>query len=253
MFQGKYMIIILILLIIIIIIIVNSSHSNKNDLFVNKGDLFVNKNDLFVNKNDLFVNKGEALMSDPYDEPYIINNIITKEEAKYIIDNASIKFNDSTIAGQILDTSIRKSKTAWLNKEYDPLIFTIITRIANIVKLPLENAEALQIVKYEPYGYYREHHDSCCDNSDICYDFIKRGGHRIKTVLIYINDDFTEGATYFPVLNKKYKPPKYSAIIFNPLAKNSNKCHPLALHAGLPVKSGIKYIANLWFREGKFV
>jgi prolyl 4-hydroxylase len=126
-------------------------------------------------------------------------------------------------------------------------------RIANIVNLPLENAESLQVVRYEPDGYYKEHHDSCCDNTKICNDFIKRGGQRIKTVLIYLNDDFEEGSTYFPLLNKKYKPPKYSAIIFNPLAKNSNKCHPLALHAGLPVKSGIKYIANLWFREGKFV
>ena len=125
--------------------------------------------------------------------------------------------------------------------------------IANIVKLPIENTEALQIVKYEPSGYYREHHDSCCDNSDICYDFIKRGGHRIKTVLIYLNDDFTEGATYFPVLNKKYKPLKYSAIIFNPLAVNCNKCHPKALHAGLPVASGVKYVANLWFREHEFI
>lgn len=230
MFQSKYMIIILILL--IIIVIVNSSHSNKNDFFVTK---------------------DEALMSEPYDEPYIINNIITKEEAKYIIDNASIKFNDSTIAGQILDTKIRKSKTAWLYKDTDPLILNIVTRIANIVKLPIENTEALQVVRYEPNGYYKEHHDSCCDNSDICYNFIKRGGHRIKTVLIYLNDEFTEGATYFPVLNKKYKPPKYSAIIFNPLAVNCNKCHPKALHAGLPVASGVKYVANLWFREREFI
>lgn len=246
MFQGKYMIIILILLIIIIIVIVNSSHSNKGDSPVTNGDLFATNGDSFITKN-------EALMSDPYDEPYIINNIITKEEAKYIIDNASIEFNDSTIAGQVLNTNIRKSKTAWLYKESDPLILNIVTRIANIVKLPIENTEALQVVRYEPNGYYKEHHDSCCDNSNICYDFIKRGGHRIKTVLIYLNDDFTEGATYFPVLNKKYKPPKYSAIIFNPLAVNCNKCHPKALHAGLPVASGVKYVANLWFREHEFI
>ena len=194
-----------------------------------------------------------ALHSDPYDEPYIINNIITEDEAKYIIYNASSEFNDSSILGQIVDHNVRKSKTAWLHKNDDSVILTIMLRIANIVNLPLENAESLQVVRYEPDGYYKEHHDSCCDNTKICNDFIKRGGQRIKTVLIYLNDDFEEGSTYFPLLNKKYKPPKYSAIIFNPLAKNSNKCHPLALHAGLPVKSGIKYIANLWFREGKFV
>ena len=231
MFQNKYILVLVLVILVIFLIVIKPYH----------------------NKHEPFTTCEYALHGDPYEEPYIINNIITEDEAKYIIYNASSKFDDSSILGQIVDHNIRKSKTAWLHKNDDTVILTIMLRIANIVNLPLENAESLQIVRYEPDGYYKEHHDSCCDNTEICNDFIKRGGQRIKTVLIYLNDDFEEGSTYFPLLNKKYKPPKYSAIIFNPLAKNSNKCHPLALHAGLPVKSGIKYIANLWFREGKFV
>lgn len=206
----------------------------------------------YFNQSEFFATDNYSLMTDAYDEPYIKNNIINEQEANYIINKASLKFNDSHILGDTLDTTIRKSKTAWLYKS-DPIIMEIIVRIANIVNLPLENAEALQIVKYEPNGYYNEHHDSCCDEHQLCTEFIKRGGQRVKTVLIYLNDEFTEGATNFPVLNKKFKPPKYSAVIFNPLAKNSNKCHPKAIHAGLPVKTGIKYIANLWFREQKFI
>jgi prolyl 4-hydroxylase len=231
MFQNKYILVLVLVLVIIIIIVIKPHH----------------------NKREPFTTCEYALKTDPYDEPYIINNIITEDEAKYIIYNASSKFDESTILGQVVDHDIRKSKTAWLHKNDDTVILTIMLRIANIVNLPLENAESLQVVRYEPNGYYKEHHDSCCDNTEICNDFIKRGGQRIKTVLIYLNDDFEEGSTYFPLLGKKYKPPKYSAIIFNPLAKNSNKCHPYALHAGLPVKSGVKYIANLWFRESKFV
>ena len=200
-----------------------------------------------------FFTKGNyALMTDEYEEPYIINNIITEEEALYIINKSSSHLNDSRILGDILDTKIRKSKNTWLYPN-DPNIMNIMKRIATIVKLPLENSEALQVVKYEPSGYYNEHHDGCCDGHHLCKEFMARGGQRIKTVLIYLNDEFTEGATNFPVLNMKIKPPKYSAIIFNPLAKNNKKCHPKALHAGLPVKGGIKYVANLWFREEKFV
>lgn len=231
MFQNKYILVLVLVILVIFLIVIKPYH----------------------NKHEPFTTCEYALKTDPYEEPYIINNIITEDEAKYIIYNASSKFDDSSILGQIVDHNIRKSKTAWLHKNDDTVILTIMLRIANIVNLPLENAESLQVVRYEPDGYYKEHHDSCCDNTEICNDFIKRGGQRIKTVLIYLNDDFEEGSTYFPVLDKKYKPPKYSAIVFNPLAKNSNKCHPHALHAGLPVKSGIKYIANLWFREGKFV
>ena len=235
MFQNKYMlmVVIVIIVVVIVIIIIRKKYFNQSEFFISDGSSY-------------------ALMSDAYDKPYIINNIITDQEANYIINEASILFNDSYILGDTLDTKIRKSKTAWLYNN-DPIIMGIMVRIADIVKLPLENAEALQIVKYEPSGYYNEHHDSCCDEHQLCTEFIKRGGQRVKTVLIYLNDEFTEGATNFPVLNKKFKPPKYSAVIFNPLATNSNKCHPKAIHAGLPVKSGIKYVANLWFREQKFI
>ena len=201
---------------------------------------------------NFFNNGNYASMSDEYEDPYVINNIITEEEAAHIISKSSTHLNESCILGEVLDTKIRKSKSTWLYSS-DPVIMNIMKRISNIVKLPLENAEALQVVKYEPSGYYNEHHDACCDGHQLCKEFIKRGGQRVKTVLIYLNDEFTEGATNFPVLNMKIKPPKHSAVIFNPLAKNNNKCHPKALHAGLPVKSGIKYVANLWFREEKFV
>jgi prolyl 4-hydroxylase len=237
-------IIIIILLVIILLLVLNSNQITKITTPFNT-----------LNNNEFFTVFDYASMDDLYDEPYIINNIITEEEAKYIIDMASVKFNDSLVLDNStdgkLDTNIRKSKTAWMHKD-DPLILNIMTRIANIVNIPLENAESLQVVKYEPNGYYKHHHDSCCDNNNSCVQFTKNGGQRIKTVLIYLNDDFTEGSTDFPALNKKIKPPKYCAVVFNPLAKNSNKCHPKALHAGLPVESGIKYIANLWFRENKF-
>jgi prolyl 4-hydroxylase len=206
----------------------------------------------FIYNSSFFKKDNYALMTDAYEDPYIINNIINEQEANHIINKSSMQLNDSRILGDTLDTKIRKSKSTWLYKD-DPVVMKIMIKIANIVKLPLENAEALQVVKYDPNGYYNEHHDSCCDGHQLCAEFIKRGGQRIKTILIYLNDEFTEGATNFPVLNKKFKPPKYSAVIFNPLATNSNKCHPKALHAGLPVKSGTKYVANLWFREQVFI
>ena len=205
----------------------------------------------FFYHSNFFKNGNYAPMTDAYEDPYIVDNIITEQEANHIINKSSMYFNDSRILGDTLDTTIRKSKSTWLYKD-DPIIMKIMVKISGIVKLPIENAEALQVVKYEPSGYYNEHHDSCCDGHHLCTEFIKRGGQRIKTVLIYLNDEFTEGATNFPVLNKKFKPPKYSAVVFNPLATNSNKCHPKAIHAGLPVKSGVKYVANLWFREHVF-
>ena len=71
-------------------------------------------------------------------------------------------------------------------------------------------------------------------------------------MVIYLTDGFTDGGTFFPKLKKIYKPNKCGGLLFHPLSTNTSKCHPKALHAGMPVTSGIKYIANVWLREKKF-
>jgi len=202
-------------------------------------------------KKELFTNFGYANIHDLYEEPYILNDVISEEEAYYILEKTSSNLEDILVGEEETDTNISKSKTTWLYKD-NPIIYNIIARISNMLHINLENTEdGLQIIKYKPNGYYKNHHASCCEDENKCADFIKERGHRIKTVLIYLNDDFTEGETYFPLLNKKIKPPKYGAVVFNTLSNYGNRCHPKALHTALPIKNGIKYIANLWFRESK--
>ena len=121
-----------------------------------------------------------------------------------------------------------------------------------MTKIPFENAEKMQVVKYEPNGFYNAHYDASCDDKKECVEFEQNGGQRVVTMIIYLNDDFTGGATYFPNLNKTFIPTKYNALLFYSLEKNGNKCHPLSLHAGMPVETGQKYIANVWLREREY-
>jgi prolyl 4-hydroxylase len=196
-------------------------------------------------------NLGYTESNDTYTEPYIIKNLLSVDECNKIIAHCSNKLIESeVVSGK--DTTVRNSQQTWIIKN-DPLITDTINKIIQNVNKPLENAEDLQIVRYRPGQYYNEHHDSCCDDNDHCKEFIKRGGQRVLTVLIYLNDGFTDGETFFKNLNLKIKPQIGDAIVFYPLATNINKCHPKALHAGLPVSNGEKWIANLWFRESKFI
>ena len=193
---------------------------------------------------------GYAEDSEPYIKPHVYPDFITEEEADYIITTASSKFEESTILGGFVET-IRKSKTGWIDRN-DPVVKPIIEKVCAIEELPFENAEDLQVVEYEPNGFYNEHHDSCCDEDETCKAFVKDGGHRVATMLIYLTDEFEGGGTSFPNLRLKLKPKKYSGILFHPLEESREKCHPNGLHAGLPVKSGKKYVANVWLRQREF-
>jgi prolyl 4-hydroxylase len=187
----------------------------------------------------------------PWEHPQIVSNVLTPEECKYIIDKATPLFSRSTVVGIEGADSSRTSQSAWIPKT-DPVAQKVFAKALEYSGKTMADCEDLQVVKYEPNTYYREHHDSCCDGSQGCIDFEKEGGQRVATLLVYLNSDFTDGETHFPNLDLKLKADPGSAILFRPLGSDEAKCHPKALHAGLPISSGVKYVCNAWVRENKF-
>jgi len=193
---------------------------------------------------------GYANPTDNYTKPFILSNFISPEHCEMIRNYAVNKLFDSEVIGG-KHKNIRNSQQCWIPKNH-PLARPMFEAASRMFNIPFENGEDLQVVRYLPGQYYNEHHDSCCDNNKQCLDFAKKSGQRKITILVYLNNDFDGGQTYFKNLNLESKPLPGDAIVFYPLADNSNKCHPLALHAGLPVTRGEKWVANLWFRERKF-
>ena len=187
----------------------------------------------------------------PWEHPQIVSNVLTPEECQYIIDKATPLFSRSTVVGTSVPDSSRTSQTAWISKS-DPVAQKVFAKALEFSGKTLDECEDLQVVKYEPGTYYMEHHDSCCDGSQGCIDFEKDGGQRVATLLVYLNSEFTDGETHFPNLDLKLKADPGSAILFRPLGSKEAKCHPKALHAGLPISSGVKYVCNAWIRENKF-
>jgi prolyl 4-hydroxylase len=185
-----------------------------------------------------------------YIQPAVIDNLITPKEAEYILETAKPMFNNSTILSGT-DDSIRKSETAWLKKR-DPVVASLFGRLSKQFNFDVAHVEDLQVVRYVPGGFYNDHHDSCCDDTRHCRDFVKKSGQRVLTILIYLNDEFEGGHTHFTNLNLSLKASPLGGIVFHPLQSGGNFCHPNALHKGTPVTSGVKYICNVWVRERPF-
>ena len=187
----------------------------------------------------------------PWEHPQIVSDVLTPEECTYLIEKATPLFSRSTVVGTSAPDASRTSQTAWIPKT-DPVAQKVFTKALEFTGKTMDECEDLQVVRYEPGTYYREHHDSCCDGTQGCIDFEKEGGQRVATLLVYLNSDFTDGETHFPNLDLKLKADPGSAILFRPLGTEESKCHPKALHAGLPISSGVKYVCNAWIRENKF-
>ena len=171
-----------------------------------------------------------------YKKPQVIPNFITEDERKYIIKKAKQNLNVSTIAkDKKIDKNIRDSETAWLDTS-DPVIKNIMEKCVSLTGKPLANCEDLQVLRYKPGGHYKPHQDT--------FDDVK-GNKRMYTVILALNDDYEDGETEFPNLKKKYKLKAGDALFFHTL-DNYGLETPKALHGGRPVKSGEKWVCNLW-------
>jgi prolyl 4-hydroxylase len=196
--------------------------------------------------------RGFAHITAEWDSPVIVDSVLTAEECQQIIDKATPLFARSAVVGSSGLDSSRTSETAWIEKD-DPIAQKVFEKVIELTGKTRGHCEKLQVVRYQPGTYYRSHHDSCCDDSGGCIGFARDGGQRVATLLIYLNSEFTDGETHFPDHGDlKLKADPGSAIFFRPLAREVNKCHPKALHAGLPISTGTKYVCNVWVREDKF-
>lgn len=188
--------------------------------------------------------------------PRVIQRALTMSECKNLIDFVETQklLAPSKVLNvdQSVDQQVRVSETAWIPKT-NPIARKLCTIAARLADKTVDCCEDMQVVKYQVGGFYKAHHDACCDDSEICEKFQARGGQRVGTLLVYLNDEFTDGETHFPEYNDtKLKVPPGDAIFFRPLGETDPRCHPHALHAGLPIASGVKYICNIWVRESTF-
>jgi hypothetical protein len=109
----------------------------------------------------------------------------------------------------------------------------------------ITNFEIPQVQKYSVGQQFDEHYDFFNVDGNYVTD-----NDRIATMIVYLNDNFVGGETYFPKLDLSYVPKKGSAIFFE--YKYIEKINKYTRHAGLPVLDGEKWIITSWIRTNSW-
>jgi len=180
------------------------------------------------------------LLVPTYERPRVLPGLVSEDERKYIMEKARPDLRPSTVAqDRVLDTKNRVSETAWLDNN-DPVISEVVSRCMKHVDRPVRNCENLQVLRYGEGGFYNFHHDSLGGNNQRMYTFI-----------VCLNDDFEGGETKFPNINKSYRLRAGDVLLFDCLNNYEFKDFR-AIHGGLPVTSGEKWICNLWVHKYEY-
>lgn len=180
------------------------------------------------------------------DLPTVHYQFLTPEECAAIIQEAEKKgFNRSQVVssqGSITKPS-RTSVTVFLD-ESSPASAIMREKIQALTGLDPATYEAVQVIKYLPGQKYEEHFDAC-------YKCTEKDGdlRRTDTVLVYLNDDFGGGGTYFPLARFRTTPVRGMAVWWKNIDTSKDVILPCSKHTGESVTSGTKYAANIWIRN----
>jgi len=189
----------------------------------------------------------ELTTSPMSDHVKTIKSFLSAKECQGIIELSAPLFSRSQVVSDesARNHSGRSSFTAMLEKNDNTHLRDLYLRSAHLLKVPLENLEYGQCVSYQTGQEYQAHYDTPDAGTPMGQKIITKYGQRIVTLLIYLNDDFQGGETYFPNLDYKVRPETGMAVIFKNTDREGN-IDPNSLHAGLPVFSGQKFAFNLW-------
>jgi len=203
-----------------------------------------------------------SVLSRPPEGPWILqfDNFLSDTEVEALVDHGhKLGFARSTDTGVADDrgeatrvfSTGRTSTNAWCRGacERDPVVQDITSRIVDVTKIPSENYESFQLLRYEVGQFYRGHHDLSTINGKGAGS----GGWRILTFFTYLSDVEEGGETGFPRLGLAVKPKKGRAILWPSVYDNMvDRPDMSTFHEAKPVKSGLKFAANHWIHSHNF-
>ncbi len=182
-----------------------------------------------------------------------VSNVLTPQQCDYLIALSAPLMQPSKVVAESgsFHAGFRTSDGAViLPAVMDMPLLQILFSLSAAAGVAPHQGEFLSLLRYYPGQEYRPHHDYLSkDEAD--YSQVDRTGQRSLTMLTYLNEDFSGGATDFPDLEIRFKGNRGDSIVF---ANTDVEGTPLpsSRHAGLSVETGEKWLATLWLREKTF-
>ncbi len=184
----------------------------------------------------------------------LFGNLLSGDECDALIAAAAPRMSRSltvqtSTGGEELNAD-RTSNGMFFRRGENAVVAAVENRIARLLSWPLVNGEGLQVLHYRAGAQYRPHYDYFDPAEPGTASIVQRGGQRVATVVIYLNEPTRGGNTTFPDAGLEVAAKRGHAVFFA-----YDHPHPgtKALHGGAPVLSGDKWVATKWLREREFV
>jgi len=210
---------------------------------------------------------------------YVRDDFLSADECEFFKQQAQDRLEPAKVVQRTenkydLQVATRNNEQVWLTyqeEESTPALRHVLKRLMRTARVPDDEVEAVQVGRYEATQKYELHVDSD-PKSDV---------GRPMTILVYLSDVESGGETLFPVTDKnkamcravwheggsdsprtfgvknccdanvpgivRISPKQGRAIMFFS-HDVAGQVDPKSEHAACPVKAGVKWIIQRWFR-----
>jgi prolyl 4-hydroxylase len=186
----------------------------------------------------------------------VLSDVMSAEECKELIELARPRLKPSTIvdlqSGQDIVAAYRNSFGMFFRLRETEFIARLDRRISELMNLPVENGEGLQVLYYPTGAASAPHVDFLQITNEANRSSIARSGQRVSTLVTYLNDVPAGGETSFPELGLAVTPRLGHAAYFE-YCDSRGLVDWRSVHAGNPVLEGEKWVASKWMRQRRFV
>ena len=181
---------------------------------------------------------------------WIVDDFVSEEVCNELIALAKPKLRPSTTLEPVMEQYRTSSNTFLYYDRGMPAVDEVAKLVTDVIQMPLENCEGMQLVHYNPGEFYKPHHDYFHPNTVYWDKEIARGGQRVWTAFLYLNDVESGGTTNFPHINFEVKPKIGRMVLW--LNMFGDRMNLDSYHEACPPNKTEKWGANIWVRESKF-
>jgi len=130
----------------------------------------------------------------------------------------------------------------------DIVIQAVRARIARAAGVELAALEPPEVLHYSVGEQYRLHIDFNHPSIPHFAEQLRERGQRIKTFLVYLNEDYDGGHTEFPKVGVKFRGALGEALMFDNVGPDGEG-DMRTQHAGTPPTRGEKWLFSQWIRS----
>jgi hypothetical protein len=147
----------------------------------------------------------------------------------------------------IVDGARTNSSAEFLPPLIDTMVAFVRARLAALAGVSTSALETSQLMHYAVGEEFAPHYDFLNVRHAGYARQVAQYGQRALTVLIYLNESYEDGETYFPKLQRGFKGRKGDALIFWNVTPDGAP-DPRTLHMGSAPTSGEKWLFSQWIR-----